>query len=307
MSELKLKEDTTIKYDELTQCYHFPQMVNCKHKKIASRAFPNLMGKNKWESAGKTILSLCKLEQFEPIDPFYTLRGDIGELLVFQYFNDTYPVKLRTWTKKEVDYDNFKNNLNFGGLIDIAITGLEEGFKNEEFTDDSVRAVIEVKSKSLIKRYKGNAIDNRKTILEEGLPIEETLQGEFLGHMSKVTAYIMTYIFFNEEQEETLKECVKTIKDINNYNPHEVLRELGWTYKDVVIEEFRNIVRNEFIEQQMKYTLNTLNQAVKTGNIHKMFFSNQDKIYLDNIIMNGGKKETITTKDNEEWPKDLPF
>jgi len=311
MSDLKLKEGTVVEYDELTQSYHFPQIVNFKHKKIVSRAFPNLLGKNRWESAGKTILNLCKLEEYSAIDPFYTLRGDIGELIMYQYFKDNYPVNLKTWTKKEAKYDNFPKNENFGGLLDIAITGLEEGYANENYKDEDVRAVIEVKSKSLIKRYKnGKAIDNREKMKMDGYPIEEALQGEFLGHMAYVDFYIMAYIFFNEEQEETLKELVTTI-DVNNYNPHEVLRELGWTYKDFIIDEVREVVRHEFIEKHMKYALNTLKSAIKSGNILKVDLSKDDRVYLDNIIMNGGKVEnkkiTKESDDDDGVFDDLPF
>lgn len=302
MSNLKLKVGTLVERDDMTGSYRFPQIINFKHKKIVSRAFPNLLGKNHWESAGKTILNLCKLEEYSAIDPFYTLRGDIGELIVYQYFKDNYPVNLKTWTKKEANYDNFKKNPNFGGLIDIAITGLEKGYASEEYTDQDVRAVIEVKSKSLIKRYgNGKAIDNREKIKMDGFPIEETLQGEFLGHMAHVDFYIMTYIFFNEEQENKLKEIVKDI-DINNYNPHDVLRKLGWEYKDFIIDEVREVVRHEYIEKNMRYALNTLKNAVKSGEIMKIDLSKEDQIYLDNIIMNGGK--VLDTEDEDDG---MPF
>jgi len=118
----------------------------------------------------------------------------MAELLALDFLETTYKQKgieldLRTWTKEEVNYDNFGSNKKFGGLLDIAIANPKE-----------YRAVIEVKSKSIkdvdkIKKSRGN--------------IEEVLQGKFLTYLSNVSKCLMIYVFFTPEQEQTIKDYVK--------------------------------------------------------------------------------------------------
>jgi hypothetical protein len=284
VSNLKLKEGTIVEFDEDTLTYHFPQIVNCKHKKISSRAFPSILGENKFESIGKTILSLCRMEQYEPINPYYTIRGDIGERLVYDYLKANYDVELMIWNKKDVNYDNFPKNLRFGALIDIAITAPKE-----------YRAVVEVKSKSLKDKQK---------IEEEGGLIEEVMQGKFIGHLSKVDNAIMVYIFLTPEQEEALKNIVENMENPNDYNQNDIIRELGWTFSDMEIVVMNFEINHDYIEDKMNVAWENLKRAVKSGNISKVLFSNQDTQYLDNLVLNGGVKKPQSTKVDDD---DLPF
>ena len=287
MSELKLKEGTVVEFDEDTLTYHFPQIVNCNHKKISSRDFPSILGKNQYESIGKTILSLCKREQYEPINPYYTVRGDVGERLVFDYLRANYDVALMSWNKKDINYDNFPKNPMFGGMIDIAITSPKE-----------YRAVVEVKSKSM---------KDKKKIEDENGVIEEVMQGKYLAHLAHSTKNpvnnaIMVYIFFTVEQEDKLKALVEKLPDPNDYNQNDIIRELGWRFEDMEIVVLNFEVNHEELEEQMKTAWNNLKRAVSNGNISKVLFNNKDTVYLDTILLNGGKKETKAVDDD-----DLPF
>jgi len=98
--------------------YIFEQLINAKNKKITSRAFACLLGKNTFESAGKTILERCNMVEKEAYKKM--------------------EIKVLSWDAKSVNFDNFAKNPTFGGLLDRAISEPKEE-----------RAVIEVKSKSL--------------------------------------------------------------------------------------------------------------------------------------------------------------
>ena len=143
MSDLKLKPSVKVTYDKENDSYTFGHFDETKMKKVTSRAFSCLLGNNPFESVGKTILERFKLIPYQDIDEYWAIRGDMAELLVLDFLKESYKQKgididLRTWTKEEVSYDNFKKNEKFGGLLDIAISSPKE-----------YRAVIEVKSKSL--------------------------------------------------------------------------------------------------------------------------------------------------------------
>ena len=194
MSNFILKTSVEVKYDEKNDSYEFGHFDETKMKKVTSRAFSCLLGDNHFESIGKTILERFKLTERQDIDEYWGVRGDMAELLALDFLETTYKQKgieldLRTWTKEEVNYDNFGTNKKFGGLLDIAIANPKE-----------YRAVIEVKSKSMkdvgkITKSRGN--------------IEEVLQGKFLTYLSNVSKCLMIYVFFTPEQEQTIKDYVK--------------------------------------------------------------------------------------------------
>jgi hypothetical protein len=54
----------------------------------------------------------------------------------------------------------------------------------------------------------------------------------------------------------------------------------------------------------MNVAWENLKRAVKSGNISKVLFSNQDTQYLDNLVLNGGVKKPQSTKVDDD---DLPF
>lgn len=194
MSDFKLKTSVEVAYDKENDSYVFGHFDETKFKKVTSRAFSCLLGSNHFTSIGSTILERFKLLESQAIDEYWGVRGDMAELLVLDFLRDMYgkqgiKLDLRTWTKEEVSYDNFKRNEKFGGLLDIAIANPEEH-----------RAVIEVKSKSLkdVDKIKGNRGN-----------IEEVLQGKFLTYLSNVTKCLMVYVFFTPEQDQAIKNYVK--------------------------------------------------------------------------------------------------
>ena len=177
--ELK-NTDVLVGYNDTTNEYTF-NLSGVKRKKIASRRLPVLLNMNKFSSVGKGLLEINGLIKPDPFDSWYTIRGAIAEHFaqheLRRYIRDTKGVeitKLLAFNPREANYDQFKYNEFFGGVIDIAIQ-----------EPQSLRAVAEVKSKSLEKM---------SYITEDNIPQEELYQGFLLAYLSKSpTLYMFTF------------------------------------------------------------------------------------------------------------------
>jgi hypothetical protein len=90
----------------------------------------------------------------------------------------------------------------------------------------------------------------------------------------------------------------------NDYNQNDIIRELGWTFSDMEIVVMNFEINHDYIEDKMNVAWENLKRAVKSGNISKVLFSNQDTQYLDNLVLNGGVKKPQSTKVDDD---DLPF
>ena len=91
-------------------------------RKVTGRSFVSLVGLNPYQKEGDALLTMHKLVK-EEVDPKWLKRGDFAEALVKAvYERDGH--KCTVYDKKEVNYDNFTEYGNFGGLIDIEL--LEE-------------------------------------------------------------------------------------------------------------------------------------------------------------------------------------
>jgi hypothetical protein len=287
MGNMKLK--TGIKVSKNVEGdYVFEKIKNAQHKKITSRAFACLLGKNSFESAGKTILERCNMVEKEAIDPYYTVRGAVGEHLIEDYFIDVYKkyknidVKVLSWDAKSVNFDNFAKNPTFGGLLDRAISEPKEE-----------RAVIEVKSKSL-KDYA--FIDGKKGVEEE------VLQGKFLATLSKVSTCYMAYIFFDEQQEELLKNYVKDLinlgSDVNSIDPKEVIKALNWRYELFKIKVYKHDVNFEIMDELMQESNRVLKESIQHGVIPSEMFTVNEINYLDDIVYGDGiRPENVMEED----------
>lgn len=246
-------------------------------KKITSSNFPTLLGINRYNSIGSAILDRARLTIFEPIDVFYTIRGEIAEKLVFDYVKAYYKatknveIDLRAFNPK--DYKGFDfygeksklENKYFGGVPDMVIS------KPQEF-----RATIEVKTKSMNKY--DEIVENKN------IPYEELKQGEFLTTLNKQNKLIMAYVFLNEEQETKIKDLLKT------KNANEIIEELGLTYKNVKIKLSFSDVDTNRIEGEMEQVKNMMLELATNNEIPKSLF----REYEINIIKdytNGDEKQ----------------
>lgn len=265
MGDFKLKAGIDVKYDALTHLYTFGNIDTTRHKKVTSTVFPRLIGANDYESIGKSILERFNAIEKEEIDPYYSVRGDIGELLALDYLKKKYDgIVLKTWDKSEVAYDNFPFNDRFGGLIDIAIVKPTE-----------MRAVVEVKSKSLkdyqkIEKGRGNK--------------DEIKQGVFLAKMSNVDKCIMLYVFFSTFQEDKIKRIMQKYANPGigfNVDSRFVAREvINEGLGDVEITEYEHTYMPQHIDLQMKESYKRLLDFAQTKSIQETSFSGRERDYL---------------------------
>ena len=238
-----------------------------KRKKITSRIFPSLIFKNKYESVGHALLERFGLLEKEEIHPFYSVRGEIAERMVLKYLKEqNAELILKTWEAEEVNFDNFPNNPDFGGLIDIAIAAPEE-----------YRAVVEIKSKE-IKKY--------KTIKDNGGSPEELLQGEFLGYLSNVRIFIMAFVFFTKEQELQINEFIRDdfLKgyEINaKVMATKILNHYQWQPHDLkyVFQEKR--VRREQTANSAATAKELMDAFEQSRELHQIWLAPDERIYLN--------------------------
>ena len=147
-----------------------------KEKKITGHSFVDILGLNPFSKIGDAILKFHKVID-EEIDEKWLKRGDFAEKIVQHiYTRDGH--KITIYDKKEVKYDNFQNNQDFGGLLDI------------ELLDEET--LIEVKSKSS-KDYE---------YICKLQPQHEIMQGMYYAKLRGYEKFTMEWIFFDSTTEE---------------------------------------------------------------------------------------------------------
>ena len=163
------------------------------------------------------------LEPDGDIDTWYKIRGAIAEYfaekeLHKQFATYSKDLKLNGFATNQFKwYDQFHEdykwgNDKWGGTVDIAIPKPE-----------TVRAVVEVKGKSLEKRdfldktWKG--VEKDKTYIYQD---DEILQGLQLGHLSMVDNLFMCYVLFPNSIEKKIQTIASEFLHVENYTDIEV-------------------------------------------------------------------------------------
>ena len=192
-----------------------------KRKKITGTKFPVLLGLNNYKTRGKEVLQLFGLVPNDDVDPFYAIRGEIAEQIAKKVLEERGFI-CKTWDKKEIEFDNFKYNKDFGGMIDIAITS-------------PARIVVEVKSKN-IKKY--------EDIKKYGNKSEEK-QGDLYATLCG-TDCLMVWVFFNDKTEDLIRKGLITNSeqiDINGTDENGI--------KNVTIYTKMNVVNKDKVYNEM--------------------------------------------------------
>jgi hypothetical protein len=290
---MKLKSDITISFNVEKDAYEFDFSQSKKVGKITSRLFPILLGKNGFNGIGYGILDRVGFLEREEIDPYYTVRGAVGEYMVNLFIIDSYKKRGIDIVTKQfssmISYDGgrtfygndlFKKNERFGGVVDIGIS-----------SPDEYRATIEVKSKSMK--------DLEYIITKNYVPEEEILQGLQLAYLSNSMKLLMVYIFFTPKQEENLKLLVPTIKNVNNFDIKELVDGLRWELKDFTIKPIPYKVDRQQVEKDMEQAYTTLHTTVESGVIPREYFREKEITYL-NDMANYEEHKPIT--DDSDLP-----
>jgi hypothetical protein len=281
----KLKNESCLGYDELTHSFVFDGLDN-KPKKLTSRAFPIILGKSKWDSIGKGVLDRCGLLEKEEIDPYYMVRGEIGELLVYDHIQAMYKranqqAVMKRFTPALENYDMFSSNPKFGGVVDIGVSKPQ-------------RAVVEVKSKS--------EKDIEWIVDKNQPPIEEVMQGKFLARLSKTDRLLMAYVFFTPKQETDIKNMMNAGEtDIT-----QIMDGLNLKHTDVRIEIVKHNVYAEEMDEDMEIAYKSYMNKVETKSVASVFFNAEEVAYLTRILEKTNKlsAKAIKSMVSED---DLPF
>lgn len=267
----KFKEKINIEFDGDNYVFDFKGL---KHHKVTSRRFPNLLGENRFNSVGYTILEMFKLLQREEIKAWYTIRGAVAEHFVNEYlkggFYENTKFETVTFAPQQFKYyDQFYGkNDKFGGVIDIAITKPK-------------RMMCETKSKS---------IKNVEYINKER-PKEEVSQGEQLAFLSVVDRYLMAYVFFTPEQEEKIQKMAdnisknglkvdKIVYEQMNY----VLKGLGFELKDLYVKIYPYNLDRKATSERMLKAYKIFENAKQTNKINKNLFDEEEQEYLNKLV-----------------------
>lgn len=272
---MKIKSNVEFSYNELTKAYvfDFDKMQKKKVGKVTSRMFPILLGKNKFQGLGTAILDRVGFLEKEDIEPWYKVRGDLGEHLANIYLKEMFRkymgVEIVSKNFRTTDFpsfDMFHKHEKFGGVVDIGISSPEE-----------YRSVVEVKSKN-IKDYDFE----KKRIKYENE--EEVYQGEMLAVMSKAPTLYMAWVFFTDKQEDEIKKQTELIvanNKLNDYNVERLANHLGLTVENVTVDVRKFKVDKERVERDMEKAYDTLHRIIGLGYITDIHFTPSERAELD--------------------------
>lgn len=266
---MKLKDNVVFEYNDIAQAYSF-NLKGLKVKKVTGRMFPILLGKNKYNSIGFGVLDRCGLIDFVEIDLWYKVRGAVAEHFAYLFIEKMYKsygidIKMKAFTTKGVNYDNFPKNNKFGGVLDIGIS-----------EPQNQRAVVEVKSKNT--KYKGKFLNDNE------FWEEEVLQGKMMSALSGVDKLLMAYVFFTDEQESLFQRTVGDVKDPDDFNVPLYVKELGLKLEDIDVQIGRFDVDKKEVEKEMEKAYENLHRLVNLGGIHKSHFNQSESDYLDGLL-----------------------
>lgn len=205
--------------DEKENCLVVEDTDELKIKKITGHSFVGLLGLDSFHRVGDYLLLMHNLIK-EKVDKKWLLRGDFAENIIKRvYERDGY--NCTTYDKEVVKYDNFSDNKDFGGLIDIELIEQQK--------------IIEVKSKSL-KNYE---------FIFQSLPLNEVYQGLYYARLRNYDEAILEWVFFDEPTEQEIFEGKKptTLKNLKrlskSFKVDKVEMDTKLAYVKKIVNDFR--------------------------------------------------------------------
>lgn len=335
-NEFKIKREVKLSIDDTYLNINYEK---CFAKKITSRAFPALINKDEYKSEGVEILGLLNLlDKDDEIDPFYMFRGDVAEHFVGKYVSEA---SIKKYGKENVeviifadkqftygdqwyyDKETGKGNKDFGGRMDIGIKA--------KTSDGGVKGfVIEVKSKThtvyqevvITNETTGENHKNRiekksdwkKIAVERNYPESEVYQGIFLANLGNMSEITMFWVFFNERQEDELRELLPIY-----LKEKKIPQELSFGYKDVTYHPYKKEFNRDEIWRDMLVASNNVKRMAKEKRIPLYLFKKDDLKIIEQHILDCNRIESIKddyqSDNNELYEKakiiatedDLPF
>ena len=279
---MKLRDDVTFEEDLEKNNFIITSDIK-KMRKITGHSLPTLLGYNKFNSVGKEILNRLGCLEFVPIDPIYTLRGELSEQLAHDYIinmykkyninieTKTFPSRYKGSNGKWYGNDLFKNNERFGGVIDIGIVAPQE-----------FRAVVEVKSKSFFNDKGFDVLDSIFPYNNAvNIPKEELWQGLHYAGLMNLNKLLMVYVFWSDEQVEMIRPILNQPKfDINEINAKEILKTLNFDYEQFTIIVERVDVDLVDVKKKQEQAYKILKDAFESRAISRVDLGVEDTMKI---------------------------
>lgn len=177
--------------NELTtdDAYIYLQHKRLKNPNISSHVMVDLMGENPYMTPGKALIQAFGLLEYSSIDPYYTHRGGVIEVLAEAYLRKvlypSYELVIENYELADFPgYNQFPNEKPFSGVLDKAIV-------------QPFRLPLEIKSKEM-KDY--------SWIVGKGkYPEAEVTQGQHLADLWKASQVMMLWGFIDTKLQKYLK------------------------------------------------------------------------------------------------------
>ena len=331
-NDMVIKNDVKLSIDG--QYVHI-EYDKCFAKKVTSRAFPTLIGKNDFQSQGAEIMGLLNLlEKQDDIDPFYMFRGDVAEHFVGQAVADFFGkkfgkenVEVIIFADKQFTYGDMwhydketkKGDQNFGGRIDIGIkvkdtsTGKVTGFVIEvKSKTHTVYQDVEITNETTGETHTNTLVkksDWQTIAVDRKYPETETYQGIFLANMSNLSSVTMFWVFFNENQEKELRE------KLAEYQKTRKIPLLTFGYKDVTYHSDKIEFDRNNTWTEMLVASNNVKKCAKERKIPMFMFSANDMKIINQHIVDCERIDDIRGDYNKQddieipqtTPEDSPF
>jgi len=162
-----------------------------KTPKISSHTLVDMLGKNKWTSAGAAILSNFGLTKRSPFDPYQGYKGGIAEEFAGRYLRRKFGpnADIEAFTVSQFkNFNQFPEAAPFSGVLDIMV-------------HEPLKLPVEVKSKEM-KDYEWIA-------LKHMYPQDQLLQGANQAMLAGVDRYMMLWVFLSKSTSDLLREIAK--------------------------------------------------------------------------------------------------
>lgn len=240
---------------------------------ISSHTFVDLMGYNPFTSTGKALLKLFKVTEDSEFQKYYEIRGGIIEHLALEMLRERFPHSdLRGYDLQDFKgFNQFADSKPFSGVVDLAMT-------------DPAKMTVEVKSKDF--KYHDTIIKYKK------YPIQEVMQGEFLGELFGADHYMMCWGIISDVLASKIRKISNSPEQLQKYAF--VDRGRPTYHFDMICEDLQLThvsphvtwktetypVRHEIIRGLMKQALDIRNTVLANKGIPVDYFNEKDFMEL---------------------------
>lgn len=265
--------------NELTtdDLYIYLQHRRLKNPNISSHVMVDLMGENPYMTPGKALIQAFGLLEYSPIDPYYTHRGGVIEVLAEAYLREvlypSYKLVIENYELADFPgYNQFPNEKPFSGVLDKAIV-------------QPFRLPLEIKSKEM-KDY--------SWIVGKGkYPEAEVTQGQHLADLWKASQVMMLWGFIDTKLQTYLKGVTEagifeTFTKMHygerRIDYDKAVQELGLTYKDVTWEFKIYDVDHAKLKKYRDFSIEIYDQVINERRISRKWFNHSELEDIDKFI-----------------------